>query len=96
LQRADGSWDLDAAFAKAIGKRLATLEKALRGANGDEATVRRALATAIAITWLDRHAADEKGEWQMLVRKGADWLRTCGAVPAGGSGWLELGRAMVR
>jgi Ca-activated chloride channel family protein len=95
LQRADGSWDLDEAFATAVGTRLATLEKALRGATGDGQAVRRALATAIAIAWLERHAADAQDEWQMLAEKGADWLRSCRATPAGGGDWLEIGRAMI-
>ena len=98
LQRADGSWELDAAFAKAIGKRLATLEKALRGANGDEATVRRALATAIAIAWLERHAADAQDEWRMLATKAVTWLRSCVVVPGGSSDsadWIPLAQSLL-
>jgi len=89
LQRADGSWDLDQAFAKAVGKRLATLEKALRGAIGDEAMVRRALATAIAVAWLERHAADAQVEWAMLAEKAVNWLRSCGVTLGGSTKWID-------
>jgi Ca-activated chloride channel homolog len=89
LQRADGSWDLDAAFAKTVGKRLSSLEKALRGASGDEATVRRALATAIAIAWLERHAKGAQVEWELLAAKGADWLRASGVALGGSTKWID-------
>jgi hypothetical protein len=95
LQRADGSWDLDEAFAESVWMHLATLEEALAGASGDEHIARRALATAVAIAWLESHASDAMIEWEMLAGKGVAWLRSCGAGPAGGGDWLELGRAVV-
>jgi Ca-activated chloride channel homolog len=95
LQRADGSWDLDESFADSVWMRLAKLEEAMAGATGDEAIVRRALATAVAIAWLERHAMDARVEWELLARKGVAWLRSCAAVPAGGGDWLELGRAVI-
>jgi hypothetical protein len=98
LQRADGSWELDGAFAKAVGKRLATLEKSLAGATGDEQAARRALATAVAIAWLERHAADAQDEWRMLARKATDWLQSCGATPAGSTtwtGWIALAQSLI-
>jgi hypothetical protein len=95
LQRADGSWDLDEAFAESVWMHLATLEEALAGAFGDQDVVRRALATAVAIAWLESHAPDAMVEWEMLAGKGVAWLQSCGAAPAGGGDWLELGRAVV-
>jgi hypothetical protein len=95
LQRADGSWDLDEAFADAVWMHLATLEEATAGAAGDDDTVRRALATAVAVVWLETHALDAMVEWELLADKGVRWLRSCGATPAGGGGWLEIARAVV-
>jgi len=97
-QRADGSWDLDAAFANAMSLKPRDLEQALRGANGDPETVRRALATAVALAWLDRHAANARIEWEMLAEKAMEWLsrsRTEPAAGAGWHGWLDVARRLV-
>mgnify|MGYP001571871283 CR=1 FL=1 len=69
LQRADGSWELDAKFARAVSMKLRGLEKAPRDAIGDPEVARRALATAIANAWLEKFAADARGEWEMLAEK---------------------------
>ncbi|MFO7691826.1 MAG: hypothetical protein R6V57_01955 [Vicinamibacterales bacterium] len=53
LQRADGSWDLTAEFAGFVSLTLRRLEKELRHATGDSDRARSALATALAIAWLD-------------------------------------------
>lgn len=58
-------------------------------------TVRRALATAVAIVWLETHALDAQIEWELLADKGVRWLQSCGASPAGGGDWLAIGRAVV-
>jgi len=90
LQRADGSWDLTDEFARAVSMKLRNLEKALRDAIGDPEIARRALATAIAIAWLERHAGDTRHEWEMLAEKARRWLEACGAAPGGGVSWAEL------
>jgi hypothetical protein len=96
LQRADGSWELDTAFAQAVSMKLRDLEKALRGATGDAETARRALATAIAITWLEKFAPAARGEWEMLAEKARRWLAACGATPAGGESWSDLAERVPR
>jgi Ca-activated chloride channel family protein len=96
LQRADGSWELDPAFAKAVAMKLRDLEKALRDATGDAAIVRRALATAVAIAWLEMFAQAARGEWAMLAEKARRWLAACGAAPAGGESWSDLSGRVVR
>jgi hypothetical protein len=74
LQGADGSWSLTAEFAKAIGADLPSLEKHLTGLAGNAPTARRALATALALAWLERHAAAERDEWRLLAGKARAWL----------------------
>jgi hypothetical protein len=98
LQRADGSWELDGDFAKAVALTLRTLEKALPGAAGDPGPARRALATAIALEWLQKHAAADGGEWELLAKKAVQWLSTSHTAPAPGQGWaawLDVARRLV-
>jgi Ca-activated chloride channel family protein len=77
LQRADGSWELTEAFAAAIGMELAQLHAALPDAGG-AGDVQRAWATALALAWLARHAADARDEWRLLARKAQQWLTAAG------------------
>jgi len=98
LQRADGSWDLDTAFAKAVSLKLRDLEKALHDAIGDPEIIRRALATAIAIAWLEKFAPAARGEWEMLAEKAGRWIEACGTAPREGTGWnawVERARLLV-
>ena len=98
LQRADGSWALDAAFANAVCLNLRELEKALRDAAGDASAVRRALATAVALAWLERYAAAERAEWDLLAAKAEAWLEASHAEPAPGAGWrgwIEVANRLV-
>ena len=98
LQRADGSWELDGEFAKAVSFKLRQLEKELRTATGDPDTVRRALATAIALEWLEKHAAAQRGEWELLALKAAKWLSASLTEPAAGQGWnawLDAARRLL-
>ena len=88
LQRADGSWELDGEFAKAVSLKLRQLEKELRTATGDPETVRRALATAIALEWLEKHAAAQRGEWELLAAEG-DEVAVGLTYRAGGGPGLE-------
>jgi Ca-activated chloride channel family protein len=97
-QRADGSWDLTAAFADALSLRLRDLEQALRGAVGDADVARRALATAVALVWLEKHAGAQRGEWEMLAQKAMTWLSSSRTEPAAGQGWnawLDVARRLL-
>jgi hypothetical protein len=96
LQRADGSWELDAAFAQAVSMTLRDLEKALRHSTGGAGIARRALATAVAIAWLDTFAPGARGEWAMLAEKARRWLDACSASAAGGVSWAELAERVLR
>jgi hypothetical protein len=98
LQRADGSWELDGEFAKAVSLELRSLEKALDSAVGDAGAARRALATAIALEWLEKHAAGERGEWELLALKATRWLsasRTEPAAAGGWNAWLDVARRQL-
>jgi len=98
LQRADGSWELDGAFASAVSLALRRLEKELRNATGDPDAARRALATALALEWLSEHARAQRVEWEMLAKKAEYWLSTSHTEPAAGQGWnawLDVARRLV-
>ena len=98
LQRADGSWDLDATFAKAVAVKMRDLERALKGSVGDPDVARQALATAVALAWLEKHAAAAHSEWDMLARKALAWLAASGTEPSRGAGWnawLDAARQFV-
>ena len=79
LQRAGGWWDLDEALACALGLDVATLRALLP--DGCDA---RRWATAVAIAWLERHAASQEDEWRLLVRKARQWLREAEGAESSG------------
>jgi Ca-activated chloride channel family protein len=89
LQRADGSWDLTADLARAIGRELADLESALDGASGGRDEIRKAWATALALAWLEEHAQDTEDEWRMLAAKARRWLDRVVARPPHGGSWTD-------
>jgi Ca-activated chloride channel family protein len=98
LQRADGSWELDGEFARAVSLEVRSLEPLLTHAVGEPAEARRALATALALEWLEKHAAGERGEWELLALKATKWLATSRTEPAAGQGWnawLDVARRVV-
>jgi Ca-activated chloride channel family protein len=98
LQRADGSWELDGELARAVSATLRSFEKALTAAVGDAGTARRALATAIALEWLEKHAAGERDEWELLAAKATRWLAASRTEPAAGGGWsawLDVARRLL-
>ena len=95
LQRADGSWELTAALARAIGHDLAELEALLLGATGNEEETRKAWATALALAWLEERARDQEGEWRLLGAKARAWLDGVTARPAHGGSWAEAARALT-
>ena len=95
LQKAEGSWDLDEELATVLGVPLATIEKALAGMPGDPALLRRAGATALALFWLERSAADAKDEWRLLARKARAWLDASGVLPPGGGRWNVFAAAIL-
>jgi hypothetical protein len=86
LQHADGSWDLDASLAPAIGRDLHEIEAALGPDNASAAA--RAWATALAVVWLRRNAADVEDQWRLIAAKAESWLSGSGRAPDGSS-WLE-------
>jgi hypothetical protein len=89
LQRADGSWDLDQPLADVLGVSLSELVAATRGAGGDANEVKRAWATALALVFLENHAASNRAEWELLAGKARRWLASVSAVPPGGGTWLD-------
>jgi len=90
LQKADGSWELSVELAAVLKRPLKALESFISDATGDAEEVRRAFATALAIDWLGREAAESKDKWQLLEKKASKWLSTCRARPSSGERWEEL------
>ena len=76
LQRADGSWELDANLADAIGRPLADLERAHAAMPDGFADSRRLWATTLAVTFLRQQAPQRQVEWRLLVEKAVRWLRS--------------------
>jgi len=90
LQGANGSWELGRELCDVLGLSLSTVEAGLRGAAGDAVEARRALATALALVWLETRATDSRDEWTMLAEKAERWLLQAAARPERGRGWREL------
>ena len=95
LQRADGSWELDEALL--IACRLApgqmpTLEALVPAATPLEG--KRAMATAIALTFLRRRALADQAEWALLAGKAERYLDRVAVVPNCGGTWLDVASAM--
>jgi Ca-activated chloride channel family protein len=94
LQRADGSWDLDEALLAACGlprNQMKVIEALVPVASHDEG--RRAMATAIALTFLRRRAVDEQGEWALLGGKAERFLAGIAVAPTSASTWLDAAAA---
>jgi Ca-activated chloride channel family protein len=92
LQRFDGSWDLTDELAQFFGQQLGVL---LALIDAQDHRARKALATALALTWLHAEAEADEDEWALLAAKAEAWLDACG-VAAPGEGWLELAASFVR
>lgn len=87
LQKADGYWELTDDLADVLGRKFSDIKAAVDGATGDE--IHRAWATALAIAWLQFHAADVEDQWRLLARKGRRWLDAVPAVAPGGVPWMD-------
>ena len=74
LQRADGSWQLSDELATVIEWPITALLDTLMDIGDDRPESRDAWATAMALAWLDRHGTDMREEWQLIARKGNQWL----------------------
>lgn len=94
LQRADGSWDLTAELAAAMGRPLRQLEDVL-GASASSDAARRAWATALALAWLRLHAASSEPQWRLLAAKGERYLEAAAVPPPAESPWVDAGRAFL-
>ena len=90
LQHADGSWELDEALLIACGlppALLPALEAFVPATFREEG--KRAMATAIALTFLRRRAVADQSEWALLGRKAERYLAQVAVAPNGGGTWLD-------
>jgi hypothetical protein len=67
----------------------------LEEAIGDKDEVRRAWATALAITWLEVEAGEWIDEWALLAKKARKWLDRCPARLSSGESWLDAAADVV-
>lgn len=90
LQKADGSWVLDDELARALGWPDA--RRLRESLDQPPASVQEevALATALALRWLERDCAAARDEWRILAEKGLDWLER---MPGGAGAWLARAAA---
>lgn len=95
LQLADGSWPFNREFAHIIERDLDDLRRRVTGGQGRLSEILQAWATALAIAWLQRHAAAFEDEWRMLAEKGLRWLDATSARPPAGGTWLDLAKRVV-
>ena len=95
LQAADGSWELTKKLAALIGRDLSDLRSAIEDARGSRDDVQRAWATALALAWLEQHAANAEDEWRMLATKGRKWIDATPAIPPGGGTWMNAARGFL-
>ena len=90
LQRADGCWELDEAFAQVLGVALSDLVARIGGVRGDTAEARRAWATALALAFLERDESSNRDEWALLATKARRWLSGVTVTPPDGGEWFDL------
>jgi hypothetical protein len=95
LQRADGSWALTRELAQVIGQDLDDLRAAVPGGPGGDAATVRAWATALALAWLEVHAADRQDEWELLAGKARRWLHDVPDPGLRAWTWQEMAHAVV-
>lgn len=95
LQRADGSWELTRELANLLGLKLRTLEKLLDAAAGDPEKGRRALATSLALRWLNVNASSERDEWALLAAKAQAWLDAANVRARDGRDVAELAAGLI-
>ena len=94
LQRADGSWDLSQELADVLGLRFGDLVSLPLGSENTD-VARRALATALAITFLETRELSQHPEWELLAAKAARWLARVKAVPPAGESWRRLATRLL-
>jgi hypothetical protein len=95
LQNADGSWELDHELAKILGRRLKDLERVLTDASRPASEARRAWATALALAWLEKEAAESQDEWRLLAYKARTWLESTRARLASGEDWITSAKRLL-
>ena len=91
LQEVDGSWELTPDFASAIGVRFHVVLSDVP----NDSEVQRVWATALALAWLDHHAASLRPEWQMLAAKAQWWIDNPPIPALRGRRWLDVAREKV-
>lgn len=95
LQEADGSWAFTRELASALGQDFDRLRGSVQGAKGSEENVLRAWGTALALAWLQTHAADAATEWRLLAEKARGYLAHTSTVPPSGGSWMDAALAAL-
>ncbi|HYR44389.1 MAG TPA: VIT domain-containing protein [Terriglobia bacterium] len=95
LQRADGSWTLDAALAKILGRKLSELRSFIKDAEGDHEEIERVWATALAVAWLKSQQPNREPEWRLLVKKATRRITDSAARLKTDSEWLAAATQFI-
>ena len=95
LQAADGSWELTRELAAILHRDLDDLRAAIAGESGVGGEAERAWATALAIAWLERNAADDFEQWKLLAEKGRRWIERSRTAGPGGS-WRQAAHEFLQ
>jgi hypothetical protein len=95
LQAADGSWELTPELASLLGRDVGQIRAAVAAAGESGEAVMRAWATALALAWLQQHAARVEDEWRLVAEKARTWLRSASVVPVTGGSWEAAARAWL-
>eukprot|EP01090_Pellita_catalonica_P019817 TRINITY_DN6849_c0_g2_i1.p1 TRINITY_DN6849_c0_g2~~TRINITY_DN6849_c0_g2_i1.p1 ORF type:complete len:832 (-),score=162.10 TRINITY_DN6849_c0_g2_i1:36-2189(-) len=79
LQRADGSWVLDAAFIDAVELIGSGVQQIQEGMPGQLAGIKdssEVWASALAIAYMNLYLSASSNEWKLLVRKTKTWIQS--------------------
>jgi hypothetical protein len=95
LQRADGSWTLDAALARILGRKLSELRSFIKDAEGDVQEIERVWATALAVAWLKLRQPEREPEWKLLVKKATRQITGSPARLKNRAEWFDAAAQVV-
>ncbi len=96
LQAADGSWELTNDLAAILGRDADQLRAFAHPVSGPAALLSRVWATALAVVWLEQHAADFRDEWRALAAKARAFIERASASLSAETVWTDAARRFLR
>jgi hypothetical protein len=86
---------LTAELAAILGRELSEMKAAVAGGSGGQSDLHRAWATALAVAWLELHAAEAAEQWRLIARKARKWIEDVDAVPPDRWAWHDAARRFL-